>query len=43
MFAAINARFITYDELIQDSRNSYRDYLDKEKELTKIQALIESI
>jgi hypothetical protein len=43
MFAAINARFKTYDELIQDSRNSYRDYLDKEKELTKIQALIESI
>jgi len=43
MLAAVDARYITYDELIQQTRDSYRDYLDKQKELTKIQSLIDSI
>src|SRR5207245_1708007 len=43
LIAAIDARFMTYDELIQQTRDSYRDYIDKEKEITRIRALIDSI
>jgi Histidine kinase-, DNA gyrase B-, and HSP90-like ATPase len=40
---AADARYITYDELIQQTRESYRDYLDKQKEISRIQALIEKL
>jgi hypothetical protein len=43
LLGAVDARYITYDELIQQTRDSYRDYLDKQREITKIQALINSI
>jgi hypothetical protein len=43
MLEAANARYITYEELIQQTRNSYRDYLDKQKVITKLQELIDSI
>ena len=40
---AIGARYITCDELIQQTRNSYRDYLEKEKEISRIQQVIENL
>jgi hypothetical protein len=40
---ALNARYITYDELIQQTRDSYRDYLDGQKKLGRVQELINSI
>lgn len=43
ILAGVNARYITYDELIQQTRDSYRDYLDKQKDITRIQTLISSI
>ncbi|MDQ3256747.1 MAG: hypothetical protein M3R15_23120, partial [Acidobacteriota bacterium] len=42
ILAGVNARYITYDELIQQTRDSYRDYLDKQKDITRIQTLISS-
>src|SRR6266478_931292 len=38
-----NARYITYDELIQQTRDSYRDYLDAQKDIGRVQELINSI
>ena len=43
ILAAADARYITYDELIQQTRDSYRDYLDKNKEISRIQTLIASL
>jgi len=43
MLEAVKARYITYDQLIQQTRDSYRDYLAKEKEISRIQELIESL
>ncbi len=43
ILAADNARFMTYDNLIAQSRNSYRDYLDADKKITYIQEIIDSI
>jgi Fe-S-cluster formation regulator IscX/YfhJ len=40
---AIDARYITYDELIRQTRDSYREYLDKEKEISRIQQVIENL
>lgn len=40
---AADARYITYDELIRETRDSYRGYLDKQKEISRIQALINSL
>lgn len=41
--AIVNTRYITYDELIQQTRDSYRDYIDGQKKLSRIQELINSI
>lgn len=35
-----NARILFYDQLIEDALNSYKDYLDREKEVGKIKELI---
>jgi hypothetical protein len=43
MLKTIDARYITYDQLIRLTRDSYRDYLDKEKKIGRIQKLIDSI
>lgn len=43
MLAAINAKYITYDHLIQQTRDSYRDFIDKNKELARIQSMIEKL
>jgi hypothetical protein len=40
---AVDARYITYDELIRQTRDSYRDYLKQQKEITRIQGLIDSL
>ncbi|MFN2454864.1 MAG: hypothetical protein ABR577_11655 [Pyrinomonadaceae bacterium] len=38
-----NARYLTYDTLIKQTTNSYRDYLDKQKEVQRILDLVNSI
>ena len=43
MLDAINAKYITYDSLIRQTRDSYRDFIDKNKELARIQKLIEKL
>lgn len=40
---AVGARFITYDNLIQQTRDSYRQYLEANEKIGKIQELIDSI
>jgi hypothetical protein len=41
--AIVNTRYVTYDELIQQTRDSYRDYIDGQQKLSRIQELINSI
>jgi len=43
MLRSVNARYITYDELIQRTRDSYRDYIDKQKDISRIRGLIDSL
>lgn len=38
-----SARFITYDNLIKQTRDSYREYLDAEKKISRIQEILDSI
>ena len=40
---AIQARYITYDQLIQGALENYKDYLDKEKKISELTSLIEKI
>lgn len=37
----VNSRYITYDELIQRTLESYKDYLDKEREVSDLIALLD--
>lgn len=39
----LNARFITYDELINESLDSYKDYLTRQNEISKITNIINQI
>ncbi len=43
MLEAINARYITYDQLITQTRESYADYLEKNQTLSRILQLVEKI
>jgi hypothetical protein len=43
LLAAISARYITYDALIQQTLESYKDYLDKNRKLSDLAKLIDSI
>lgn len=43
MLKTIDARYITYDELIRQTRDSYREYLDSQKKISRIQELVDSI
>jgi hypothetical protein len=43
MLIAIDARYITYDQLIKQTRESYADYLEKNEKLSRIQRLVEKI
>jgi hypothetical protein len=38
-----DARFITYDDLIKQTRDSYRDYLERERKIAKIAQLVDAI
>ncbi len=38
-----NARFVTYDELIHDSLNSYKDYLARQKSVSQLATIIDKI
>lgn len=38
-----NARFITYDYLINETRNSYRDYMEASKKIQRIVEITESL
>jgi hypothetical protein len=40
---AVGARYITYDQLIRQTTDSYKDYLDKQKEINRVQVLIDSL
>lgn len=37
------ARYITYDELIEETKRSYKDYLEKQHEIDKIQEILKDI
>jgi hypothetical protein len=39
----LNARAMTYDQLIEQAQNSYQDYIDKNKQVGKIRALINKL
>ena len=39
---SVRARILTYDQLIEYALNSYKDYLERNKEVGKIRKLIES-
>ena len=39
----VNARYITYDQLIRQTRDSYRDYLQANKEISRIGELIQKL
>lgn len=41
--AALNATFITYDELIRDASASYEGYLEKEREVSELIQIIDEI
>lgn len=43
LLRAESARFLTYEELITQTRRSYRDYLDAQTKIGKIQSLVEEI
>lgn len=43
ILAAVDARYITYDQLIQQTRDSYADYLNKEEKISRIQKIIDSL
>ncbi|MCG8321704.1 MAG: ATP-binding protein [Cytophagales bacterium] len=43
LLAGINARIIHYDELISQSLKSYSDYLDRQKEISKLRKIIEKV
>ncbi len=38
-----NARYVTYDSLINDAMEGYKSYLDKEKEVERIRTLIKDL
>ena len=43
LLAAIGARYITYDTLIAQTLDSYKDYLEKNKKMSELAQLIDSI
>ena len=43
LLAASQTRYITYDQLIQETRESYADYLKTNEKLSRIQKLVERI
>ncbi|MCD4781100.1 MAG: hypothetical protein K8S27_11230 [Candidatus Omnitrophica bacterium] len=43
LLKAHNARFITYDELVTQTKTSYSDYIETQKKITKLLNLLEKI
>ncbi len=43
MLSAIDARYITYDQLIRQTRESYADYLQKNEKLSRIQKMVDKL
>lgn len=43
MLRELGARYITYEDLLKQTRDSYRDYLDAEKKIAQMQELVSSI
>lgn len=43
LLKALDARYVTYDKLIDNTLKGYDDYLKKEKEINRIQGIIENI
>jgi hypothetical protein len=43
LLSTMNARLIYYDDLIQDSLQAYSDYLNQQKEISKLRQIIEKI
>ena len=41
--ASVQARYITYDQLIRQTRESYSDYLKKSEKLSRIQQLVDRV
>ncbi len=39
----VNARYITYDQLIRQTRDSYRDFIQANKEISRIRELIQKL
>jgi hypothetical protein len=40
---AIDARYVTYDQLIDSAQTAYREYLDRQKDLSDISSILEEI
>jgi hypothetical protein len=43
LLASVQARYITYDQLIRQTRDSYSDYLKKSEKLSRIQQLVDRV
>jgi len=43
MLRSVNARYITYDQLIRQTRDSYRDFIQANKEISRIRELIQKL
>ena len=43
MLAAVDARFITYDTLIKQTKSSYGDYLAKARDIQRIVQIVDSL
>ena len=43
MLTGINARVILYDQLIKEAQESYKDYLEANKELSKVAAILDQL
>lgn len=43
MLEALKARYLTYEQLIRQTRESYADYLEKNQKISRIQKLVEQI
>jgi hypothetical protein len=43
LLRAVNARYITYETLLKQTRESYADYLEAEKKVARIEKLVDAI
>ena len=43
MLAAVNARYITYDQLVRDAERSYAEYLRRDEEVSKLVEIIKGL